>query len=375
MVSAILTYAIALWGSIRKKSKIVLSLLITISFIMAWLSNDQYDYVNYEFAYNNPQSFEAQRFEYGYRFLMEIGRLVNLDYSQFRAVYSAVALLIMVCALRYYTKNINFPLAVGMVIPLIYLYPIQRFLMATAIILFFSRYLVEESRIGIVKYLAGVALAGSLHSGCFFFLVFPIYKVFKSKKNFFWIIVGLQIPFVVFAETGLIGKIISALPLGNSVLRVIESGSRANINGLLEESVLVLLVIIPGFLSVYYYFKGKMGATNSKTDLFMNFMFYVNVITTLIVAIRVYSKAAERLLYITMLMNYTATSITLDLYRGDMKHYSMPRLVMATSTVGGAVCLLAIELFYSSPQLKDLIFWMHFNSNPVFSILNSLVGA
>lgn len=373
MISALLTYAIALWGSVRKRSKFLLSLLIAISFIMAWLSNDQYDYVNYEFAYYNPQSFMAQRFEYGYQVLMEIGRLGNLDYSQFRAIYSAVALLIIVCALRYYTENINFPLAVGMVFPLIYLYPIQRFFMATAVVLFFSRYLVENSRIGTIKYLIGIVLAGFLHSGCFFFLVIPIYRAFKSKKNFFWIIVGFQIPFIVFAETGLIGKIISILPLGKSVFSAVEKGSRANINGLLEECILVLLVIIPGFLSVYYYFKGKTGAKNSKTDQFMDFMFYVNVITMLIIAIRVYSPAADRLLYIIALMNYTAASITLNLYKGDIRHCSRPALAIAVSTVGGAICLLAIE-FYTSPQLKDLIFWMHFNSNPVFSMINSLVG-
>ena len=375
MVSAIVTYIVAFLGGLKKRSKGVTFLLITICFIMAWLSNDGYDYINYEFAYNNPQSVMAKRFELGYQLVMQLGRIAKINYVEFRAVYSAVALLIIVSALKYYTEDINFPLALGLVFPLLYLFPIQRFFMAAAIILFCSRYLIDKTWSGVLKFLAGVVIAGLFHSGCFFFLLFPLYHLAKSKKNFFLITIGLLIPFIVLAEMGAIGKIITFLPLGSSTIYRIESGNRANLNGILEECVLVLLVIVPGLLAVYYYFKSSEEKRNHRMDSFMNLMFYVNVMTLFIIAIRVYSKTSERMLYVTMMMNYTATAITLNIHRtGDIRHCSIPTLVVTVASVSGIICFLVFEMFYCAPQLKDFVFWMHFNTNPIFEGLNSLFG-
>lgn len=374
MLSAILVYAVVFWGIVRKKSKLVTLLLLSICFIMAWLSNDQYDYLSYSLAYTSPKSSMAQRFEVIYRILMRIGNLFGFDYSTFRALYSALAILIFFCALKYYTEYINIPIALGMLFPLIYLFPIQRFFMAAVIVFYSCRYLMDETKLGVVKYFIGVIIAGLLHSGCFFFLILPAYRVVKSKKNFFIITVGLVIPFVVLAEVGILNTIISFLPLGSSVIELMENGNRANIYGVIEETVVVLLVTIPGFLSFYHYISGNANNKTKKTNEFMEVVFYINVIAFFIIAFRVYAISAERMLYVVMLMNYTAAANVLSVYSTRIRNYSFSAFAVMIESIGCAIALLILELFYCTPQLRELIFWMHFNTNPVFVKLNFLMG-
>lgn len=377
MISVLLVYFVAFLGIAKKQSKPVTFLLIIISFIMAWLSNDQYDYLNYEFAYNSLKSTMALRFEFGYQLLMKLGNLVGLDYSTFRAIYSAIAILIIYYAMRYYTDNINIVFGLGMVFPLIYLFPIQRFLMGAAIIFFSFRYLIKETPADVAKYLIGVIIAGLLHSGCFFFLVLPIYILFKKNyrpSTFFFAAICSVIPLIFLAKSEILSRLISTLPLGRSVLTVLTTGNRANINGIIEETVITFLVIAPGLLSVYYYAKGNSNKKTDKMSKFMNFVFYLNVMALYVIVIRVYSQTATRILYIVIMINYAAAGNALMLYSQNVRNYSKQALVVMSGVVGCTIAVLCLQLFYSAPHLKDVVFWMHFTTNPVFAAFNSLMG-
>lgn len=375
MISAIIVYLTSILGIVRRRSHIITAILVLFCFFMAWLSNDQYDYINYQLAYEQVAEGLNTRFEIGYVWLMQLSNFLGLDYIQFRAIFSAGAILLILYGIRALTLNVNIPLSLGMIYPLIYLFPLQRFFMGAAIIIFATQYLILDTRSGTVKYLLLVFAAGLIHSSCFFFFIVPFVRLIKNKSNCLFVTFLITIGFIFAAETNILNRVVTLLPLGKSVENVLFSGQKANINGLIMTTVLLLLNVVPGFLSWNFYPKAKSRTQHNKTiDAFMDVIFYINVSAFYIVSLRVYSTAAERLLYIVALLNYMA--VTNVFLAGKRAGTVYTKSAITVFGVGITVVLATLfwQLFVNSPHLQNTVFWMHFNTNPLFSIFNELLG-
>lgn len=370
MISAVLVYSIALVGLIKKKSRLTTVLLFAICFVLAWMTDDRYDYYYYELGYKQIALGTATRFELCYVALMKLGNILGLDYYQFRGAYSFLMLLLLFCSISKFTTEVNIPVVMGLVFPLLYMFPIQRFLGGAALVLFALRYLYQEKKHSLLKFYMLVFLAGLFHSACFFFLLAPIYKVFRNKNNYIHISLIFCVVFVVLAQQGILNRIISAFPLGDSVINVILNGERANLNGIIAYSIILLLVMIPGFMSVHWYPKED----RSKVSSFMDVVYNMNVLSFYTIAFRVYSIGVTRILYIFMLVNYSAVANTLHKCRRGARNYNVHSLYLVLIS---AFCLMSctfLELYVFSPALKDAVFWVQFETNPVFELINHFFG-
>lgn len=368
MISIFLVYFTALCGIIKKRSRLIFILLFVICFIFAWLTDDQYDYRNYELGYDQVATGGLTRFELGYVFLMELGNIFGLTYFEFRGVFSFLFLFILFRSISFYTQEINIPISLGIVFPLLYVFPIQRFLGGMALVLYAIKYLNKTNLKNLSKYTCLIVFAGLLHSSCFFFLIAPLCKLVKKRWDFLFVSFICACGFVLLAKLGVLNKVIALFPIGASVNKILLSKNTANMNGIIAFSILVVLIVIPGFLSVIWYKKN----VNEKEFSFMQIVFALNVLSFYTVAFRVYSIGVERLLYIFMLINYVAVANTLSSRNISIRKYNKYNFYLVLVST---ICLFSItflELFVFSPSLRDLIFWVQFRNNPIFNSMNLL---
>lgn len=365
MASIIISFGIALCALIRKRSYLVTMLLFLLCFVMAWLTDDQYDYKYYELAYRQVGVAVLTRFEIGYVILMKIGNLFGIDYYAFRGIYSALSILLLFFSLRFITNEINVPIALGFVFPFFYLFPLQRTLAGVALVLFALRFLVGESKKDILLYFLFVILASLIHGVFFYFLIVPVYKLIQGKKNVIAYSIFILIILTALAQQGILDQIIKLFPLGDSIIKAISNGTRANFNGIIVYLISIILASGPVYLCYFY---------NPSKDKVIEMIFYFNIAFVFSLLFRVYSTGVARLLYMLLPVNYAAISKTLIELRKPIKQYSRKSFFLILIAALSFGLLIFLEFSVISPQLIDYVFQKHFTLNPVFQFINQILS-
>lgn len=181
---------------IRPK-KIVTVLILIPLFIIACFSYNIADYGQYFVAYErvNNNNFTGYQMEIGYIFLERMGALLHLDFVTFRAIYIAIALILLINSVKAYT-NEN-PLAV---LTLYFIYPffldiVQiRHLMAISIVIFCLRFLEQWSFKNMLFYIIGIFIATTQHSiAILYLLLLLVYIDLEITKFFKYVVIAIGI--------------------------------------------------------------------------------------------------------------------------------------------------------------------------------------
>lgn len=177
-----ITIVLFILGIIFKKSKIVFySLLIWMWILFGWNSNNA-DYNNYIFAYENAEYLLGINFyEVGYRWLVYISKIFGLSYQQFLILVSGIGLSLMSSSIKKYSKNPTFVLALYLFSTFFTNVVQVRSFIATAIIIYAIRYLVEGSKRGIIIYGLLTIIATTIHFSAFFYILFVFCKMINKK--------------------------------------------------------------------------------------------------------------------------------------------------------------------------------------------------
>ena len=133
-------------------------------------------------AHNVKSAHESTYMEYGYTFLMFCANRIGLDFFAFRIILTFVCLSFFVSTVRYYKVNPNFIIGLYMVY-LFFFDTIQiRNCISQFIILFATRYLFSKTKLSIVKYIACVAIASSIHVLALVYLSLLLVRLTRSRS-------------------------------------------------------------------------------------------------------------------------------------------------------------------------------------------------
>lgn len=167
---------------IFKKSKFLAIALLGLMWLLWGWNYSNGDYEAYKTLYNNALILEGN-YEVGYKLLMIIARLLNLEFQQFIIV---ISLIVVILWGRFILKCSNVPALYVSCIFLVFFpldYVLVRNTLAFSIVLQGLCAVIKQNKHSLIKYLLFVLLASSIHFSTFFYLtLIPV--LWTKKINF-----------------------------------------------------------------------------------------------------------------------------------------------------------------------------------------------
>ena len=173
----------------RKIKKINLkNIKFVIFFAITWIlfafNTDNADYQNYANAFKNVgYGLENNYFETGFLFLTRLAILVGLNYPAFLAMIATISLLLVASSVFYLTNNRSFVWLLYTIYPFVFDVVQYRNFLAFSIVFFALRFLVDENKKSLLKFVLLVIIATTIHSSSIIYFAFLLVKV-KSNKKF-----------------------------------------------------------------------------------------------------------------------------------------------------------------------------------------------
>lgn len=141
------------------------------------------DFFNYFSLYNDNNGSLSQRdYEIGFKFLILICNSCNLSFMQFRILISCLGYLLIFSTIEKYSSYPNLVLLLYMIYPFINdIIQIRNFF-AYSIVLFSIRYLIENKKNNIYKFLLCIFLASAFHISSVFYFTLVFVKLFNNRQ-------------------------------------------------------------------------------------------------------------------------------------------------------------------------------------------------
>lgn len=291
----------------KKNNRFHFSILFVLIFIFMWIlfggNTANADYLNYKNVYDLLNQYgDYSAIEVGFRFLCKLGNRIGLNYNQFLAVFSFIGLSLIASTVHKYTNKISAVFCLYFIYPfLLDIVQIRNF-MAMAIIIFGIRYLIDNNKRGVIKYILCVLLASTFHNTAFFYLIFAFVKIKDYKKiitiTSFAIIIGI---FIYNFYPTLITKIVASE----------RYTSYLSLNTKAYTKVLFLLYFLFNIVLIYYFYRviKKNGTdtqnnTNDNQITFADVIMKVNILVTVSYVFLLYDVDFVRLFRNILILNY-----------------------------------------------------------------------
>lgn len=140
---------------------------------------------NYRTLYevSNSNSFVGYGLsEFGFAFLAFLSNKIGLTYELFRTLISIIGLILLLKTVTEYSNKYNTVFLLYFIYPfMMNVIQIRNFL-AAAIIVYSIRFLIQNSKIGDIKFLIGILIAFSIHYASIFFIPFIFLKKYSIKQ-------------------------------------------------------------------------------------------------------------------------------------------------------------------------------------------------
>lgn len=222
----IVAILIAMLCIIRKKSNIVFIIgFLFLWTIMAFTYGDA-DENLYISRYNNPQIWIGQT-EIIYALIMSVATKIGLTFYQYKAVITLIELLLICSTIKKMSLYPNVVLLCYMTVPFLLNVTQMRNALATAVFIYFCRYLFEGEgscrKLKITKhiivdytdfmYVVGIMIATLIHSASIIWIVLLIAKKYSFKQCvYFTLITNIIFQFIITPQN--IVRIISLVSKG-----------------------------------------------------------------------------------------------------------------------------------------------------------------
>lgn len=298
---------------IKNLSKIIGVLSIIILWVLFGWNNNNPDYYIYERWYNEISFYSGFLLEgkdLGYKFLMNITSLFNIDYQGFVIIFSLTGLLLIHSTIRRFAANPHYVYLLYFIYPfLLDIVQVRNFLMMS-IIIYSIKHLVEGSNKSKLKFLMLFLIAFSIHSSAI--LYFPLVFINNDRKNnliaimpifimLFSLIVflnGNQIPFV--------QSMISFITGNEYIASWFEKNTDT---GFLLFWAMQLITLLMIYISKKIAFKNE-GNLSTKELRFINLIFWISIIELIWLPLYMISIEFTRLMRNLFILNYIVFSIT-----------------------------------------------------------------
>lgn len=265
-----------LYGIKKKKSNALYTAAFIVMFILMTFNYQGPDIGVYRAAYaligKAPDLFTAINstyMEYGYAALMFFGCKLGLNFYAFRIVLNIVCLLLFSSVIRFYKANPNFIVGLYMAY-LFFIDTVQlRNFIIQFIILFATRYLLQKSFFSIFKYILCIAIAGSIHTISWLFLILLLVRFVKTN--------GYQLIFAAVAVMFILCVVLQpVLPqIINFIAKLIDRGSSYFQTSIKYGIWFVMALYMLGLVPLYWH---KNKITDAETKKQITFFLKIKII-------------------------------------------------------------------------------------------------
>ncbi|WP_353315735.1 EpsG family protein, partial [Streptococcus uberis] len=162
---------------------------VIILFFISWLlfafNTKTIDLENYKIFYTYANSgIRFPGIEIGYYYFIRICSILGLNFQQYMMVYSLVGLIIIFTSVKKYSDRSGFfSLLFFFFFPYFYFINVQRYFMATAIIIWAIRFLFYEYKWANLKFVVTILIASTFHIYSLIALIYLLTKISNKKIN------------------------------------------------------------------------------------------------------------------------------------------------------------------------------------------------
>lgn len=185
--------ALILCGAVAKKSKLYSVIIFAFLLTLFGLNNHHLgysnyfnmDFSNYYTAYlSSDGALSSRNMETGFRYIMYLSNSLGLSMNSFRLVIGFFGFTLIINTIKRYSNYPNYVLSLYLIYPFINdVIQIRNFL-AASIVIFSIRYLIENKKWNLFKYVLSIFIASSIHVSSLFYLVLILVRFLKSKNIF-----------------------------------------------------------------------------------------------------------------------------------------------------------------------------------------------
>jgi len=196
--------ALILCGAVAKKSKLYSVIIFAFLLTLFGLNNHHLgysnyfnmDFSNYYTAYlSSDGALSSRNMETGFRYIMYLSNSLGLSMNSFRLVIGFFGFTLIINTIKRYSNYPNYVLSLYLIYPFINDVIQIRSFLAASIVIFSIRYLIENKKWNLFKYVLSIFIASSIHVSSLFYLVLILVRFLKSKNIF--VIVFTALPTLV----------------------------------------------------------------------------------------------------------------------------------------------------------------------------------
>lgn len=235
-------------GLCNKKAKWVTVLLIIYMWVLISLNTTSADYLNYQEMFEHCFDPAYALHEPGYMLLCKICKFLGMSFRGFRMVVATVVIFFTFKGLSYYSKNINYVLALYLIFPFVGAVSGLRSGVCMSIVLYAMRYLFSTRKHACMKYIIWIMIAVTFHYSALFYLLY----LFARNKKVLWecwlAIAMVVIPSgILLAQKGIFYQIADLLTDSDKVLFWFDNAN-VNFSPLYTVSMMLMLAYMFLFL-------------------------------------------------------------------------------------------------------------------------------
>lgn len=206
----IVSVILVIWNIVKKRSKIGFYILLIWMWILFSFNTNSADFEMYKGYYELGRVYSSyyDGIEILYKISNDLGNLLNLNFIQFKMIYSGIALILLNIAIKRLTTNFSFALGCYFIFPyLIDIVQIRHF-MASIIILLAITVLKDRDKKSYIKYYILNMIAIGFHNISIVFLIIPLLNYISVKKLSIIVILAdiIEIILIIFGGLKLIAK-------------------------------------------------------------------------------------------------------------------------------------------------------------------------
>lgn len=344
-----------------------LILAITLYLLFAFERSDQ-DYLNYLQSYDLVGSgsiSEMLRVEPSYFLFCTLGNKYGLTFDAARAIVCVFEVLAIFTTIRVFSTQIACILALFLIFPATADAELFRWLGAMSVVIYALPYLIRgESKRDFLMYSFLVVLATSLHTSCIFFLFYNIIYI-NDKKLILFIVIAFSTVLLVFSQTSILYKILSYLPIQESLNEKFQETGMSNIFGVIalafREFFIFFIAYVTGrkyntntgslsFVDGKFSLKRRKYSQQQMCLLLCDKLWNINIVSLSLIAVSLYTPQVQRLFHVLLFVNtIAAIYVSLKLHNKKVKLITI------------ACVVITLILHISNGPNNIAIFMSHFN--------------
>lgn len=362
MVISLILLSLLLISFYKPTSVFIRILLMLVVYSFFTLSVDESDFPTYMSLYDSIGTNGTTGYELLYEWLEKICNKNGLEFIQFRFVTAAITILTLDIAIGGITKARN----IVWVLYLVFSALFDSIPIRSSISLGFGAialvYLIRGGKYNYIISFVLIVVAALFHSSYWAFLGFlPLWYI-VNKKGLGFTLAAIMIGYVVMVTAGsLIFDVYSSLSVREATVDKYSTGSYSNITGVIVNTVKYLFVISPTYIIYKYKLAGYQKSGVLIPEVKIKNIFYLNVIFSFLLIPQFFSILIERLFHGLIVFNYVV-----------MANYfvaSKKKPFAFIFAVLYALINLAFFMFFQFPNTYEIVFLMHFQTNPIWSNL------